>query len=154
VPFAHGAVLLDALGVQAPRLPVECYDLGPRHVYVGVHSREAVANLRPDFAALAAVGDVGVNVFAGEGLEFKTRMFAPAHGVVEDAATGSAAGPLAWHLTRHGVIEFGQAIRIEQGAEIGRPSQLHAVVHGGPGGVEAIEVGGGAVVVAHGEFRL
>ncbi len=53
-------------------------------------------------------------------------MFAPAHGVAEDAATGSAAGPLAIHLARHGRIAFGEQIEISQGAEIGRPSTLYA----------------------------
>jgi trans-2,3-dihydro-3-hydroxyanthranilate isomerase len=80
-------------------------------------------------------------------------MFAPASGVPEDAATGSAAGPLALHLVRHGRIGFGDTIRIEQGAEISRPSVLHARVREG-GGQPIIEVGGSAVIVARGEFRL
>jgi trans-2,3-dihydro-3-hydroxyanthranilate isomerase len=94
-----------------------------------------------------------VNAFAGEGDSWKTRMFAPAAGVAEDAATGSAAGPLAWHLVRHGRVAAGQTIRIEQGAEIGRPSVLYARV-GGTTDAPAIEVGGSAVTVARGEFRL
>ena len=48
-------------------------------------------------------------------------MFAPALGVAEDPATGSAAGPLALHLARHGRIAFGDEIEISQGVEIGRP---------------------------------
>ncbi len=32
-------------------------------------------------------------------------MFAPGHGVAEDAATGSAAGPLAAHVIRHGPVQ-------------------------------------------------
>ena len=39
-------------------------------------------------------------------------MFAPGEGVPEDPATGSAAGPLAVHLSRHGRISFGQRIEI------------------------------------------
>ncbi len=53
-------------------------------------------------------------------------MFAPHHGVTEDAATGSAAGPLAVHLARHGRIAFGEQIEITQGVEINRPSTLYA----------------------------
>jgi trans-2,3-dihydro-3-hydroxyanthranilate isomerase len=79
-------------------------------------------------------------------------MFAPAIGVAEDPATGSAAGPLAIHLARHSRIGFGDEIAIRQGAEIGRPSVLHAGVNGSPAGIESVEVGGGAVIVARGEF--
>ena len=81
-------------------------------------------------------------------------MFAPGDGVPEDPATGSAAGPLALHLARHGRIGFGEEIEISQGAEIGRPSTLFARVDGSADAVEAVEVGGSAVVVARGEFRL
>jgi trans-2,3-dihydro-3-hydroxyanthranilate isomerase len=81
-------------------------------------------------------------------------MFAPGAGVAEDPATGSAAGPLALHLARHGRISFGDEIEISQGAEIGRPSRLFARVEGTPDQVERVEVGGSAVIVARGEFRL
>jgi trans-2,3-dihydro-3-hydroxyanthranilate isomerase len=81
-------------------------------------------------------------------------MFAPAHGVAEDAATGSAAGPLAVHLLRHGRIASGDEIEIEQGAEIKRPSKLFARAEGTPEQIDRVEVGGCAVVVARGEFRL
>ena len=81
-------------------------------------------------------------------------MFAPALGVPEDPATGSAAGPLALHLARHGRIGFGQEAEIHQGEEIGRPSLLRARVTGTPERVERVLVGGAAVVVAHGEYRL
>jgi trans-2,3-dihydro-3-hydroxyanthranilate isomerase len=77
-------------------------------------------------------------------------MFAPDFAVAEDPATGSAAGPLALHLARHGRIAFGEEIEISQGAEIGRPSTLYAIAHS----PEEIEVGGSAVIVARGEFRL
>jgi trans-2,3-dihydro-3-hydroxyanthranilate isomerase len=81
-------------------------------------------------------------------------MFAPAHGVNEDAATGSAAGPLAIHLARHGRIAFGEEIEIVQGVEIGRPSKLYAQVEGTADRIERVRVGGCAVIVARGEFNL
>ena len=81
-------------------------------------------------------------------------MFAPGDGVPEDPATGSAAGPLALHLARHGEIAFGEEIEISQGVEIGRPSTLYARVEGSADAVERVEVGGNAVTVARGEFRL
>jgi trans-2,3-dihydro-3-hydroxyanthranilate isomerase len=95
-----------------------------------------------------------VNCFAGAGGVFKTRMFAPGLGVAEDPGTGSAAGPLAVHLARHRRTSYGEQIEIRQGAEIGRPSLLYARVEGGEGRVERVVVGGAAVVVARGEYRL
>jgi trans-2,3-dihydro-3-hydroxyanthranilate isomerase len=93
---------------------------------------------------------VGANCFAGSGTEWKTRMFIPSFGVAEDPATGSAAGPLAVHLGRHGVVPWGTEIEIRQGAEIGRPSILHARADA----VDKAEVGGKAVIVAHGHYRV
>ena len=153
VPFPQQAELLAALGVAGSELPVECYDNGIAHVYVSLPSREAVAAVRPDLTRLAAVSAGGTNVFAGAGERWKTRMFAPAAGVSEDPATGSAAGPLALHLARHGRVPIGQTIQIEQGSELERPSVLYARLMGS---LEepTLEVGGSAVIVARGEFRL
>jgi len=146
--------LLAALGVEGSELPVELYDNGMRHVYVSLRSEEEVAGLRPDLARLELPPELGINCFAGSGTRWKTRMFAPGGGVPEDPATGSAAGPLALHLARHGQIAFGAEIEISQGAEIGRPSTLFARVDGSADVVERVEVGGSAVTVARGEFRL
>jgi len=154
-PFPEEADLLDALGVERSELPVEVYDNGVRHVYVALASEDEVASLHPDLARLAGMNALlGANCFAGSGSRWKTRMFAPAGGVSEDPATGSAAGPLAVHLARHGHIAFGDEIEISQGTEIGRPSTLYARAEGSSDALERVEVGGSAVLVARGEFRL
>jgi trans-2,3-dihydro-3-hydroxyanthranilate isomerase len=153
--YADETSLLEALDVERSELPVEVYDNGLRHVFVCLASTNEVAALRPDLRALASLDAVlGINAFAGSGRRFKTRMFAPAGGVDEDPATGSAAGPLALHLARHGLIPFGEEIEIAQGVEIGRPSTLYARVDGSAERIERVEVGGSAVIVARGEFRL
>jgi trans-2,3-dihydro-3-hydroxyanthranilate isomerase len=152
-PYEREAELLAALGVRRSRLPVEAYKNGPLHVYVELESEAEVAALRPNVAALGELPDLGANAFAGSGRRWKTRMFAPAHGVAEDPATGSAAGPLAVHLARHGRIAFGDEIEIRQGAELQRPSILLARAVGSREHLERVEVGGSAVVVARGEFR-
>jgi len=151
-PYERADELLAALGVDSSQLPVEAYRNGPRHVYVALETEQAVAALAPDLGALAGLPDLGVNCFAGSGTRWKTRMFAPAYGVAEDPATGSAAGPLAVHLARHGRIPFGQEIEIRQGAEIGRPSTLYARVEGEGDQIDKVEVAGSAVVVARGEL--
>jgi trans-2,3-dihydro-3-hydroxyanthranilate isomerase len=147
--------LLAGLRVERSELPVELYDNGIRHVYVALGSEDEVAGLKPDLGRLAELPAViGINTFAGSGRRWKTRMFAPGNGVPEDPATGSAAGPLALHLARHGRISFGDEIEVSQGTEIKRPSTLYARVDGTADAVERIEVGGSAAVVARGEFRL
>jgi trans-2,3-dihydro-3-hydroxyanthranilate isomerase len=144
--------MLAALGVAESGLPIEAYQNGPLHVYVALPDEAAVAAVKPDFAALAQLAGVGANCFAGSGGRWRTRMFAPALGVAEDPATGSAAGPLAVHLARHGRIGFGEEIEIHQGAEVARPSVIYARADGSPGGIEAVYVSGAAVIVARGEF--
>jgi trans-2,3-dihydro-3-hydroxyanthranilate isomerase len=153
-PYADPQRLLAALGVAGSCLPVEAYQNGPRHVYVALDGEAAVAALRPDTGALADLGAIGVSCFAGSGRRWKTRMFGPGLGVPEDPATGSAAGPLAVHLARHGRSGFGEEIEIRQGAEIGRPSLLYARADGSADRIERVVVGGSAVVVARGEYRL
>jgi trans-2,3-dihydro-3-hydroxyanthranilate isomerase len=153
-PLERPAELLRALGVERSELPVEVYDNGPQHTFVALTDERAVAGLEPDLPALAKVGTFGVSCFARAGELIKTRMFAPALGVPEDPATGSAAGPLAVHLARHGWTNFGRQIEIRQGVEIGRPSVLHATAKGSSEQVERVLVGGGAVIVAHGEYLL
>jgi trans-2,3-dihydro-3-hydroxyanthranilate isomerase len=153
-PYERVDELLLALGVGASQLPVEVYDNGARHAFVVLGSREEVAALRPDFAAVAEHDLVGAIACAGAGTSWKLRMFSPIGGMGEDAATGSAAGPLACHLARHGLLPWGEEIEVEQGTEIGRPSRLYARATGSGDAIEAVEVGGSAVVVARGEFSV
>ena len=150
-PFADSEALFEALGVTGSTLPVEHYDNGATHLFVALASEEEVVALRPDMPAIVAFGVTGVSCFAGSGDRWKLRMFWAGG---EDAATGSAAGPLACHLARHGRIAWGDEITISQGAEIGRPSTLYARAEGGAGLIDRVEVGGQAVIVARGEFRL
>jgi trans-2,3-dihydro-3-hydroxyanthranilate isomerase len=152
-PFAEADAVAQLLGVES-QLPVELYHLGPTHAYFALGSEGEVAALEPDFGALGKIADAGINCFAGSGAKWKNRMFAPSSGVAEDPATGSAAGPLALHLVRHGRIAFGDEIEISQGTEIGRPSTLFARVYGEGDRIDRVEVGGSAVVVARGEFQL
>jgi len=152
-PYPEVDALLEALGVDESRLPIERYDNGVLHTFVALESAEEVASLRPDFEALSALG-VKANCFAGSGASWKIRMFAPAVGVAEDPATGSAAGPLACHLCRHGLVAWGEWIEISQGVEMGRPSTLFARADGGDGAITQVFCGGRAVIVARGEFRL
>lgn len=154
----NAEAILNALGASRSQLPVMVYDNGIAHVFVVLSSPEQVAALRPDFQALAQIAGtingalVGFNVLAGSGGRWKTRMFAPAAGLPEDPATGSAAGPLALHLARHGLIDWGEEIVIEQGAELGRPSELLASAALTDNVVGPVTVSGHAVMVGGGWF--
>jgi trans-2,3-dihydro-3-hydroxyanthranilate isomerase len=155
-PFEAVDELVAALGAAADHgaLPIDAYRNGPVHVYVELPSEEAVAALEPDIGALARLGVYGINCFAASGGRVKLRMFGPSLGVNEDPATGSAAGPLAVHLARYERIEYGSEIEIVQGVEIGRRSVLRARVEGSDERIEGVFVGGSAVIVARGEYRL
>lgn len=151
-PFNAASELLSALGVEAADLPVEIYDNGPHHVCVSVPRREIVGQLAPDLGRVARLTDAVVDVFHLGPEGCKMRAFAPAAGVPEDPATGSAAGPVTWHLVRHGRWQSGDELVIDQGAELLRPSRLHARVTDALGHV-TVEVGGCAVTVARGEVN-
>jgi trans-2,3-dihydro-3-hydroxyanthranilate isomerase len=153
-PFSGPSELLGALGAASGVLPAHVYDDGVRHLLVELPTADSVALVRPDMARLAQISSSTVTVFARAGTRWKTRVFAPALGVSEEAASGGAAGALTVHLARHGRIAFGDEIEIDQGGEIGRPSALHGRASGSADKITRVEVGGSAVMVARGEFNV
>jgi trans-2,3-dihydro-3-hydroxyanthranilate isomerase len=160
--FEREHELLEALNVSRPVMPLEIYRNGPTHVMVGLADPEQLAAAEPDMAALARLGPIGIDCFASlepdagprEVTKVMCRVFCPGMGIPEDPATGSAAGPLALHLARHGWYAPGNLLTITQGVEIQRPSELTARIDGSPDRPIRIVVGGCAVTVAHGHFRL
>jgi trans-2,3-dihydro-3-hydroxyanthranilate isomerase len=165
------ALSLSADDLEAG-LPIERGTAGVAFLYVPVRSMEALARACPTPQLGEAMGEASgefdghpaVYVFAptnahGTGVaEIRARMFAPEMGVVEDAATGSAAGPLGAYLVRHKSMrpdaDGETRIRIEQGIEMGRPSHISVVVIGEPEQIREVRVGGEAVTVAEGELFL
>ena len=102
------------------------------------------------------VGRVSPEADAIEGGPATTysRMFAPGLGVLEDPATGSAAGPLGCYLVQHGCVsdDEGREMVNVQGVKMGRASRIHISITGGPDAITDVRVGGEAVLVARGEF--
>ena len=92
---------------------------------------------------------------APDGVDFRARMFAPAFGVPEDPATGSAAAALAGFLARLAAPGNG-TLRwvVEQGVEMGRPSRLHLSCDREGGRISAVRVGGASVLVSEGRLAL
>jgi trans-2,3-dihydro-3-hydroxyanthranilate isomerase len=86
---------------------------------------------------------------------FRARMFAPGLGVAEDPATGSAAAAFAGALMQCEPLGDGtHDILIEQGYDMGRPSEIALQVTIAGGALISAEIGGKAVVVGTGELRL
>lgn len=165
------ARLLAAVGLSADDLatdlPIERGSSGVPFIYVPLRSREAVSRAQPGADLSGAAADrspqIGVYLFSLEQgpVDAHTRMFAPGMGIVEDAASGSAAGPFGVYLVRHRRAPLdgqGEAhLRIEQGVEMGRPSDIQIVVQsdaGQPDVVCDVRIGGTAVLVAQGEYQL
>jgi len=140
---------------------IEAFSCGVPFLLVPLASRAAVARarLRPERweALLASFWAPHVYVFSRDperaDADLHARMFAPAMGIAEDPATGAAAAALGGYLGRRASAGTGRW-RIEQGMEMGRPSLLELEVDVGAAGVEAVRVGGGAVLVAEGTLEV
>jgi len=152
--FERADELVAMLGLERSGLPVELYHLGPTHVYVELESAEQVAALVPNFEGLLGVTDAGVNTFAREGANWKTRMFAAGDGVPEDPATGSAAGPLAIISPAMAASPSERRSRSRRGSRSAGLRSSTAVVEGEGDRIDRVRVGGSAVLVARGEFRI
>jgi len=143
-------------------LPIEIVATGLPFVMVPVKALDSLgrARQRADLWEVLVADAPGLcpYLFVQTGAStVRTRMFGAGHGIVEDPATGSAAGPLAAYLVDHGVIppSGGRTpVRVEQGFEMGRPSVIHAEVVGGPGAISGVRVGGECVTVGGGYFDV
>jgi trans-2,3-dihydro-3-hydroxyanthranilate isomerase len=133
------------------------YDLVP------VATLDALARAKPQAEAFAKVfGDSdhpAAYVYARQPAtangRFRARMFAPGLGVAEDPATGSAVAAFAGALMQCERLGNGtHDITIEQGVEMGRPSEIALQLTIENGALVAAEIGGRAVVVSRGELLL
>lgn len=91
-----------------------------------------------------------------EGSSLHSRMFAPAHGIAEDPATGGASGPLGCYVVRHKVIPSTDELRCtsEQGIEIGRPSFIKIRIEHDEDNISNVRVGGTCRYMGAGYFEL
>ena len=156
-PFSDAELAAAALGLPSsaldPALPVE--SAGGRQLFVPLRDRAAVEGARVEPAAYAKLGASGpksLYCFAPGARDprnhFTVRLFAPALGVPEDPATGSAAGWLGQYLVRHRALGDGPVdVRLEQGHAIARPSLLHVRAS-----AAGSQVGGRVVRAARGEW--
>jgi trans-2,3-dihydro-3-hydroxyanthranilate isomerase len=126
---------------------------GIKQLFAHVRGRDLLAAIEPDVPLIAADERIdAVMPWSEDGEELAQRFFGPRMGVVEDPATGSAAGALA-ALRVHEGGEPGSVV-VRQGAEIGRPSEMRVTVGGAPGAPDPPRVSGQAVELLDGTLRL
>jgi len=157
-PLGDVAPLAVALGLQTGDIMAEPQprpgDTGVAHLLVRVRDAGAVDRAKPVSDALLDVlrqaGAEGCYVYAHDSLAPETayaRFFNPTVGLWEDAATGTAAGPLAAYLGQQGLLRNG-AIAVEQGTKMGRRSVLNLRLTPDP------ELSGSGVIVLRGTIRI
>jgi len=161
-PIADHAELAAALGLGHDDLagsePPQVVSTGAAHLMVPVRDRAAVDRAAPDGprlrAVLAAVGGEGCYLYslapvdAADAVAY-TRFFNPTMGIIEDPATGTAAGPLVALLVAAGKVPDGVTATVEQGHALGRPSKIQVTVSG-----QRVRVSGSGLVVAQGTLSI
>ncbi len=152
-----------ALATGLPVQPVSC---GVPYLIVPLATRAEVDAVTLDqaaydrFAATSGFGAIAIYFFTAEpgpdGATVYSRMFAPSIGIVEDPATGSAAGPLGCYLVRHGILDEAKAATIVnlQGVRMGRPSVIHVAIASEGGSITRVRVGGEAVLAGEGTLYV
>lgn len=155
--------LAAALGLRPADLGFEKFipgnwSAGNAFTFVPLRSLEAIGRARPDMSRWADVfgpaDPPGAYLFcrevADQAHSFRTRMFAPAMGIIEDPATGSAAAAFAGVIAAAGLGDGTHSFILEQGYEMARPSLLHLSLSIRGGRLESAAVGGDAVLVSEG----
>ncbi len=154
----HGdrAALAAALGLADDDLVGEAVTIasGSPHLLVEIADHAAVDRAAPDSRALLAALKLaraqGCYLYSRDTADAAyARFFNPTVGILEDPATGSAAGPLAWYLGRRGLAAWGSEVVIRQGAALGRPSRLVVAIS-----PEGSELRGSAVLTASGTLHI
>lgn len=136
----------------------ESWSTGLPDILMPVRSVSLLRAMRPDMERLStyskAEAVTGVHAFSlDEAGQVWCRNFAPACGILEEAATGTSNGALGACLHHQGwKAENPLAFTAHQGDWMGRPSRIAVSITGGS--VPEVWVGGRAVTVLAGEILL
>jgi trans-2,3-dihydro-3-hydroxyanthranilate isomerase len=136
------------------------FSAGAPFVFAPLRDLAALRQARPtlvlDDVLEGAVGIVAYTRLGGDDPQaFQVRMFAPAAGVVEDPATGSAAAAMAGVVARfEGLADGAHQLPIAQGVEMGRPSVIAVDVTIAHGVLSGCRIGGEAVKVSAGTMEI
>ncbi len=155
--------LAGALGLTPGEIGFEnhrpsSFDAGLAFAFVPVRDLETIAKARVNRAAWqAAFGDLAAYLYCRDvgdtAHHFHARMFAPALGIAEDPATGSAVAALGGVIAKFDQPPGGtHRYIVEQGFEMGRPSLIELEIDMDDGAVVGGRLGGEAVIVARGNI--
>lgn len=141
-------------------LPVEEVSTGNRILIVPIKTLDAMQRAQGNIMKMKDFFKedfIGPYLFSLETTEpstmVHTRFFAPHLGILEDPATGSAAGPLVGYLLKHKVFGDEFEVMNEQGVEMGRRSII--MMRGSRRGADyVVEIGGKCAYVGRGEFEI
>jgi trans-2,3-dihydro-3-hydroxyanthranilate isomerase len=160
--------IAEALGITVAGLrgdlPIQTVSTGVPFIFVPIRTLDALAKCAPNAAALASLFKprepvLPIYMFvANESGEFapRSRMFAPHDGVPEDPATGSAAAPFGAYAATYKLIDPAPKawFLIQQGVEMGRPSEIRVEVARKDSGAFALRIGGRCAIVGEGSMFL
>ncbi|MGP6088216.1 PhzF family phenazine biosynthesis protein [Antarctobacter jejuensis] len=155
--------IAEALGLTAEEIGFDghcpaIWQGGPTFAYAPLKNRAALAAARPNGSAwerlCAATGMEMLYIYApDQQVDFSARMFAPGDGIAEDPATGSASAILAAQLLASGALRDGETrLTLEQGADMGRPSQIGLRIAVEEGKLTAVYVQGPSVPISQGRI--
>ena len=166
--FENSDILASVLSLESadliPDVPIEVVSCGVPFLIVPVKTLQAVqriafqqslwqqelVHLTPEilvFTQQTETADANVHC----------RMFAPALGIAEDPATGSANGPLGAYLVRYGLVPSQTptiSLLSEQGFEMGRPSLMSITIEHVDQQISGVHVGGHCVFMGEGVLEI
>jgi trans-2,3-dihydro-3-hydroxyanthranilate isomerase len=132
-----------------PHLPMEVVSTGLRYLIVPVRlGALARARITSDITELLRGANAQFAVLLDESA-VEVRHWNN-DGIIEDVATGSAAGTIGAYRLRHGLVRGGDTFILNQGQFTGRPSKLRVLPEGNANRVETVKVGGDVSFVGHG----
>jgi trans-2,3-dihydro-3-hydroxyanthranilate isomerase len=123
---------------------------------VPLSRRSVLPRIRMNMRALAQLLSSGGTMAYCFALGSRGRAFARGMlpwGMLEDPATGSAGGSLGAYLVQHGHLRPSETLKIMQGVEMGRPSEIQVEISEERGGRLTPKVSGSAVRVFEGEIE-
>ncbi|MCE3199697.1 PhzF family phenazine biosynthesis protein [Paenibacillus sonchi] len=142
------------IGIEdlADALPIQIVSTGLPDILIPVNSRERLAGIQPDFAAITAMSEkynvIGFHLFTRDtpdGAAAECRNFAPRYDIPEESATGTASGALLSYLYKYGQLSIQQAQQavFRQGYSMGCPSEIKAGLSlNACGDITRVQVGG------------
>ena len=144
----------DDLGPHNPGV----HEGGPRFLYAPVKTLQALAKARPiepHWSALMTAAGVDSAYLYTAAADYRARMFSPTAGIPEDPATGSATALLASQLLENNALKDGTTtLHLQQGVEMGRPSDLRLTIDVAKDQLQAVRIAGSAVRIGQGQLRL